>query len=62
MPTVDELAAQVATLQAQQSQQTAAIAAFLEGRLSGGADTVVGHLLALNPGLQLTPAPFAFGP
>lgn len=57
---IDQLQSQLAQLQTQQALQTQAIQALLEGRLDG-AGSAKAFLLALNPGLQVTPAPFEFG-
>jgi len=39
----------------QQALQTQALQALLEARWEGGADTVVGHLKALDPSLEPQP-------
>jgi len=39
----------------QQAMQTAALRAALEGRWTDGADSVAGHLQALDPTLELQP-------
>lgn len=48
MPT-DEQIMRLGQLQEQQSAITSALAAMCNGEWAGGADTVEGHLLALNP-------------
>ena len=60
MPTEAELVARITTLEQQQSLQTRAIAAFLEGRLDG-AGSAKAFLLALDPSLEITPAAFLIG-
>jgi len=57
MATVDE---QLAQLQQQQALQTQAIKAFLEGHLDGPGSAKA-FLLALDPTLEITPAPFLIG-
>jgi hypothetical protein len=57
MATVDE---QLAQLQQQQSLQTQAIKAFLEGKLDGPGSAKA-YLLALDPNLEITPAAFLIG-
>lgn len=59
--TDEELQAMLDQLSAQQAEQTAAIRCALEGKWQGGADTVQGHVLALNPGLQLDPKTPLYG-
>jgi len=51
--------AQITQLQQQQMMLTQALKAALEGRWVGGADTVEGWLLAIDPGLtgELSPDP-----
>lgn len=61
MPTIDDLQAEIDVLKQQQALQTDAIKAFLEGNLDG-AGSAKAFLLALNPTLQVDPAPFVFGP
>ncbi len=56
------IAAQAATilqLKAQQALTVQAIAAFLGGNLDGPGSAKA-FLLAIDPGLQVTPAPFGF--
>lgn len=61
MPTVDQLQAEIAQLQAQQALTIQAIRAFAEGRLDGP-DSVKWLLAAISPADQaIQPAPFAFG-
>jgi hypothetical protein len=55
--TEDEIQAAIDQLKKQQAEQTAALRCALEGRWDGGADTVAGHIKALDPDLQLTPKP-----
>jgi hypothetical protein len=49
--TEEEIQAAITQLQAQQAEQTQALRCALEGRWSGGADTVAGHIRALDPGI-----------
>jgi hypothetical protein len=60
MAEVEVLRAEVEILKRQQALQTQAIKAFLEGKLDG-AGSAKAFLLALDPGLQVAPAPFEFG-
>jgi len=53
--TDEEVQAIIEQLQAQQSLQSAALKAALEGRWSGGADSVDGFVQALTPGITTTP-------
>lgn len=53
--TEDEIRKQIKLLQEQQSMQTNAIRAALEGRWSDQADSVDGWVKALNPDLQTAP-------
>ena len=57
----DEIEAKLNQLSAQQSIQTNAILAALEARWSGGADTVDGHLHALNPDIETNPQTPLYG-
>ena len=50
----------IAQLQTQQALQTQALKALLEGKLDGPGSATA-YLLALDPSLQVTPAPFVFG-
>jgi hypothetical protein len=50
-----EIEAMLDQLSTQQAIQTEAIKAALEARWTGGADTVDGHLHALNPHIQTSP-------
>lgn len=59
--TDEELQAILDTLSAQQAEQTEALRCALEGKWSGAADTVEGHVLALNPSLQLDPKTPLYG-
>jgi hypothetical protein len=59
--TDDELQAVLDQLSAQQAEQTAAIRCALEGKWQDGADTVQGHVLALNPELELDPKTPLYG-
>jgi hypothetical protein len=52
--TEEEQQARITMLQNQQSLFTRALIAALEGRWTGGADTVEGYLFALDPGLEGT--------
>jgi hypothetical protein len=58
----EEEQAQIKQLQDQQSLLTAALRAALEGRWTGGADTVEGYLYAIDPTMegQVTPNPPAY--
>ena len=51
----EEIEAKLAQLEAQQSYQTNALRAALEGRWSAEADSVDGWLHALDPNLMTTP-------
>jgi hypothetical protein len=51
--TDEEIDAKLDQLARQQAIQTEALRAVLEGRWAGGADTVAGHLQALDPERQL---------
>jgi hypothetical protein len=53
--TDDEIDAKLDQLARQQAIQTEALRAALEGRWTGGADTVEGHLQALDPSRELEP-------
>lgn len=53
-------AQRLAQLEAQQGLQTAALTAFLEGKLDGPGSAKA-FLLALDPALEVQPADFAFG-
>ena len=53
--TEQEIQAAIAQLQAQQAEQTAALRCALEGRWSEGADSVAGHLKALDPNMAVEP-------
>jgi hypothetical protein len=46
-----EIQAAIAQLQAQQAEQTQALRCALEGRWSDGADSVAGHIRALDPSI-----------
>lgn len=51
----EEFEAALEQLARQQAIQTDALRAACEGRWQGGADTVAGHVHALNPTLDLEP-------
>ena len=51
----DEIQATIAQLQRQQAEQTAALRCALEGRWSDGADSLAGHIRALDPTINLNP-------
>ncbi|MBV9582718.1 MAG: hypothetical protein JO057_29380 [Chloroflexi bacterium] len=51
----DEITAMLDLLARQQAIQTQALRAALEGRWTGGPDTVAGHLMALDPGTTIEP-------
>jgi hypothetical protein len=51
----DPIQAAIDQLSRQQAEQTAAIRCALEGRWADGADSVAGHLKALDPTLTLNP-------
>jgi hypothetical protein len=53
--TEEEIQAAIDQLKRQQAEQTAALRCALEGRWAEGADSVAGHVLALDPALSLTP-------
>jgi hypothetical protein len=53
--TDDDMAAAIQVLQQQQSLQSSALKAALEGRWSGDADSVDGFVQALTPGIQTDP-------
>jgi len=53
--TNDEIDAKLDQLERQQAMQTEAIRAALEGRWTGGAETVAGYLQALDPSRELVP-------
>ena len=53
--TEDEIRAAIQMLQRQQAEQTAALRCALEGRWAEGADSVAGHVEALDPSLTLSP-------
>jgi len=50
--TDEEVQAQITQLQQQQHAMTRALKAAVEGRWVGEADSVEGHLIALDPGLS----------
>ena len=51
--TDDEIQAAIDQLKTQQAEQTAAIRCALEGRWAGEADSVAGHVKALDPELEV---------
>jgi hypothetical protein len=53
--TDDEITALLDQLSRQQAIQTQALRAALEGRWTGGGDSVAGHVLALDPSVHLEP-------
>jgi hypothetical protein len=53
--TEDEIQTTIAQLQRQQAEQTAALRCALEGRWADEADSVAGHVKALDPSIQLDP-------
>jgi hypothetical protein len=53
--TNDQIEAAIAQLERQQAEQTAALRCALEGRWKDGADTVAGHVNALDPSIPLDP-------
>jgi hypothetical protein len=53
--TVEEIEKAIKQLERQQAEQTEALRCALEGHWAGGADTVAGHVNALNPTIELHP-------
>jgi len=53
--TEEQLGAIISQLERQQAEQTAALRCALEGRWTDGADSVAGHVNALDPSIQLEP-------
>ncbi|HEY1293070.1 MAG TPA: hypothetical protein VGJ60_08330 [Chloroflexota bacterium] len=53
--TNEQIEAAIAQLERQQAEQTAALRCALEGHWKDGADTVAGHVNALDPNIQLNP-------
>ena len=51
----EEITAMLDQLSRQQAIQTQALRAALEGRWTGGADSVAGHVAALDPQVQIEP-------
>jgi hypothetical protein len=51
--TDDEIQAKIDQSSAQQAEQTAALRCALEGRWTEGADSVAGHVQALDPSINL---------
>jgi hypothetical protein len=51
----DEISAMLELLSRQQAIQTKALRAALEGRWTDGADSVAGHIMALDPNANIEP-------
>jgi hypothetical protein len=51
----EQIQATINQLQRQQAEQTAALRCALEGRWSAEADSLEGHIKALDPNIELTP-------
>ena len=57
----EQIQAIIQQLQRQQAEQTAALRCALEARWSGEADSVEGHIKALDPTIELTPKAPLYG-